>query len=104
MPTKSCELDTVPTKLLKKLLPSIASFITKLVNVSLGQGIFGKNWKIALVKPLLKKVGLDPNNRNYRPVSNLPFLWKVVKTWLLEQFNRHCTDNHLFPDYQSAYR
>ena len=72
--------------------------------MSLCQGVFAKNWKIALVKPLLKKVGLDLNHSNYRPVSNLPFILKVVETCMLEQFNRHCTDNHLFQDYQSAYR
>ena len=49
------------------------------------------------------KVGLDLNHSNYRPASNLPFLSKVVETCMLEWFNRHCTDNHLFPDYQSAY-
>ena len=104
MPTKSCELDTIPTKLLNKLLPSIAPFITKLVNVSLCKGVFANNWKIALVKPLLKKVRLDLNHSNYRPVSNLSFLTKMVETCMLKQFNRHCTYNHLFPDYQSAYR
>ena len=36
-------------------------------------------------------------------MSNLSSLSKVVETCMLKQFNRHCTDNHLFPDYQSAY-
>ena len=72
--------------------------------MSLCQGVFAKNWKIALVKQVLKKVGLDLNHSNYRPVSNLLFLSKVVETCMLKQSNKHSTDNHLFPDYQSAYR
>ena len=104
MQTKSCELDTISSKLLRKLLPSTSPFINKLVNVSWSWWIFAKNWKIPLVKPLLKKVGLDLNHSNYRSVSNLSFLSIVVEKCMLKHFNRHCTDNHLFPDYQSAYR
>ena len=42
--------------------------------------------------------------KNYRPVSNLPFMSKLVEKCMLAQFNKHCKDNLLMPDYQSAYR
>ena len=38
--TKSCELDPVPTTIFKKLLPAILPLITKIVNLSLTEGIF----------------------------------------------------------------
>ena len=72
--------------------------------MSLGEGVFANKWKTAIIKPLLKKVGLDLITKNYRPVSNLPFMSKLVEKCMLTQFNKHCEDNQLMPDYQSAYR
>ena len=43
-------------------------------------------------------------HQNYRSVSNLTFLSKVVQKITLNQFTQHCEDYHLLPDYQSAYR
>ncbi|XP_077994476.1 uncharacterized protein LOC144448196 [Glandiceps talaboti] len=60
MPTKHCELDIVPTKFLKGVLKGLVPHITRLINVSLQQGVFMEKWKCAVVRaPLLKKVGLD---------------------------------------------
>ena len=77
--TKSCEIDPIPTKLLKDILPSVIEPITKIVNTSLQQEIFSKHWKTAVIQPLLKKIGLELITSNYRPVSNLTFLSKVVE-------------------------
>ena len=57
-----------------------------------------------MVKPLLKKKGLDPQEKNYCPVSNLPFFSKLVECATLMQFDKHCREHHLLPDFQSAYR
>ena len=104
MPSKSCENDIIPTKLLKEILPTIAGTLTSIINLSLTEGVFPNEWKSAIVRPLLKKQGLEHTVKNYRPVSNLPFMSKVVEKCMLNQFNDHCQDNHLLPDYQSAYR
>ena len=53
--------------------------------------------------PVLKKAGLDPILKNYRPVSNSSFLSKVLEQCILTQFNNHCSDYSLMPDYQSSY-
>ena len=42
--------------------------------------------------------------KNYRSVSNLSFLSKILEKCALLQFNNHCIVNNLLPDYQSAYR
>ena len=60
-------------------------------------------WKIAIIGPLLKKLGLTLTHSNYKPVSNLPFLSKVVGKVVLDQFGSHCANHRLIPDYQSAY-
>lgn len=102
--TKHCELDPIPTKLFKDLLPVTLPIITKIVNLSLLTGQFSRHWKVALVKPLLKKLGLELVASNYRPVSNLPFISKIVEKGMLYLFNDHLQKFDLLPDYQSAYR
>ena len=104
MGSKSCERDPVPTNLLKEILPQVIKPITKIINTSLKSGIFASQWKVALVKPLLKKMGLELVTSNYHPVSNLPFLSKVLKRCVVNQFTAHCDANNLLPSYQSAYR
>ena len=55
--TKTCELDPVPTSLLKAMLPAVLPTITTIMNTSLKHGIFTNKWKIASICPLLKKAG-----------------------------------------------
>ena len=104
MPSKSCECDAIPTTLLKQILPDVIGVITKIVNISLTTGAFSQSWKTAVICPLLKKVGLDLLPRNYRPVSNLCFVSKVVEKCMLKQFIGYGNANDLIPQYQSAYR
>ena len=65
MKTKSCELDPLPTHILKQLIDKLISTITFIVNQSLCQGKFSQSWKYATVRPLLKKPGLELNYKNY---------------------------------------
>ena len=59
----------------------------------------------AIISPLIKKPNLDPNElKNYRPVSNLPFLSKVIEKAVSAQLTEHLTRNSLFEPHQSAYR
>ena len=86
------------------MLPVLTSIITHIINTSLNNACFCKEWKTSVVRPLLKKKGLDLLDKNYRPVSNLPFLSKLVEQAALVQFNQHCKEHQLLPDFQSAYR
>ena len=63
-----------------------------------------RNWKTVVVRPLLKKLSLELINSNFRPVSNLSFLSKVIESCMLLQLNQHSKKYGLQPDYQSAYR
>ena len=78
MPTKSCESDAIPTPVLKGILPVLITPLTTLINLALEEGIFAETWKVAIICPLIQKLGLELVNSNYRPVSNLPFLSKVI--------------------------
>ena len=85
-------------------MPKAIPLITKIVNVSLGEGLFIHNWKTAVVRPLLRKQGLEVINSKFRPVSNLSFLSKVIEWCMLLQISTHCDQYGLQPGYQSAYR
>ena len=71
--TTSYELDPLPTHLLKQNIDIILPVLTKMINMSLQTGVFPEEWKLALVLPLIKKLGLECIFPNYRPVSNLPY-------------------------------
>ena len=79
MASKSCELDAIPTTTLKQVLDTIIAPITRIVNVLLEGGILVSKWKTAIIHPLLKKTGLDLILSNFRPVSNLSFIYKQVE-------------------------
>ena len=59
----------------------------KFINISLQHGVFARTWKVAVIKPLLKKIGINLVPQNYHPVSNLPFLSKVLEHCVLNQFD-----------------
>ena len=99
MPTKPCESDAIPSQVLKGVLPLIITPLTTVINLALGEGIFTESWKVAIIHPLIKKFGLKLVNSYYRPVSNLHYLSKMVEKCLLKQFNIHCDNNNLLPDY-----
>ena len=99
---KSCELDPIPTTLLYQNLDILLPTIT---NTSLTTGIVPRDLKTAVVKPLLKKASLDKNLlKNYRPISNLPFLSKILEKVVLHKLLSHFQENNLSNPFQSAYR
>ena len=100
----SCRLDPVPTWLVKSCLDVLAPSITEMVNLSLLSGCVPENWRTAAVIPLLKKPGLDLVFKNFRPVSNLPFISKVVEKAALQQLLVHCEKNAPLPKFQSGFR
>ena len=54
-PCKSCELDPVPTSLIKECIDDFVPYITTIVNKSFFEGVFPTNLKTAYIRPLLKK-------------------------------------------------
>ena len=76
-----------------------------MINSSPSQGRLPNSQEHALVTPLLTKTGLDTSDMaNFRPVSNLSFVSKVVEKVVSRQLNEHLTDQGLLPRHQSAYR
>ena len=101
----SCSLGALPTTLLKKCLSVLLPVITQMINVSLSSGQFPRSFSHALVKPLLKKPNADCEIlKNYRPVSNLTFLSKILEKVVARRLFTYMSENGLHEKMQSAYR
>jgi len=101
-PNKTRQLDPAPTWLVKDMIGLLSPFITLLINKSLTTGCFPGEFKEAIVRPLLKRDGLDLTDlKNYRPVSNLPFLFKLL---VQARLQAHLDGSSVLPGWQSAYR
>ena len=104
-PAKSCDLDPIPTPLLKVCTSAIIPIVTTIINNSLQSGEVPDILKVAQVHPVLKKANLDPENmNNYRPISNLSFLSKTLERVLMNQLSTYLTENSLHDPFQSAYQ
>lgn len=73
--------------------------------MSLQAGIFPQALKTAVIKPLLKKNNLHTSLMdNYRPISNLPFLGKIIEKAFFQQLNLFLSLNNIFDAFQSGFR
>ena len=104
LPSKSCELDPMLTTLLKAMVEVVAPVITCIINMSLLSDEFYKSLKVAHVKPLIKKKGMDVVFKSFCPVSNLSYILKLVEIFAANQLVDHVTHNGLSEKFQSAYR
>jgi len=102
---KSCELDPIPSCILRTCLKSLLPIITKIVNLSLSSAIVPLGLKKAIVRPILKKQNMSPEEfSSFRPVSNLKFISKVIERVVAFQLLEHIDNNSLSEIFQSAYK
>ena len=88
LPNKSSSLDPMPTWLLKKCSDIMVPFITSVISDSFQAGHFPSILREAVITPLIKKPSLNPNVlKNYRPVSNLPTLGKIIEYPAVSRLN-----------------
>ena len=104
MAAKHSKLDPLPTWLVKNCLNELLPTITEIINTSLELGTVPTSYKHAIITPLLKKANMDLEMKNYRPVSNLKFLSKVVEGAVIAQLTKHFNANDLQDPRQSAYK
>uniref|UniRef100_A0A803TVM8 Reverse transcriptase domain-containing protein n=1 Tax=Anolis carolinensis TaxID=28377 RepID=A0A803TVM8_ANOCA len=101
----TCILDPCPSWLVKEARGGLVEWVRVVVNTSLREGRLPASLKQAVIKPLLKKPSLDPTNgNNFRPVSNLPFLCKVVEHVVASQLQGFLVETDYLDPAQSGFR
>ena len=104
-PAQSCDLDPAPTFFVKDFLDCLLPFITRMCNVSLKESCLPSLQKQAMITPRIKKPGLDRDDvNNYRPISNLIFMSRVMEKIVARQLIAYLVANNLMPKLQSGFR
>ena len=98
------DLDPLPPSVLKECIQTLLPFLVVLVNYSLKQGSIDGLTE-AVIRPLLKKAGLDPNIfSNLRPISNLTFISKLIERVVNIRISDHMKANNLDCPSQYGYK
>ena len=105
LPNKTSPLDYIDTSVLKSCVDVFAPLITCLINLSFTEGYFPEQFKQSQVIPLIKKSGLDETDpSNYRQISNLNTLSKILERICLARILPHVASTGNFNPLQSAYK
>ena len=79
--------------------------MSSVINKSFKEAKVPHQLKRANVSPIIKNKDLDPDNlKNYRPISNIPFIAKVLEKAVFYQVNEHLQKHGLYSLNQSGYR
>ena len=100
---KSTGLDNIGPRILKLSANVLAPSLLVIVNKSLITGKFPCSWKEAKVKPLFKTGAKDDKN-NYRPISILPTVSKLIEKWVESKFSKYLNEYNLLHQSQSGFR
>ena len=95
--------DGIPLSYLRDALPVLIFYIFIIINTSIVTGIFPKSWKHPYVIPFFKSGDAD-NVSNYRPISLLPILSKVLEKIVANQLMSFLESNKLLAKNQHGFR
>ena len=101
--TSSCGWDEIPLIVIKKVIHIIKWPLAHIFNHSLATGNFPENLKRAVVTPLYKKD--DPTNiNNYRPISLLPIISKILETIVKNRLCKFLENNKILSNSQHGFQ
>ena len=92
--TNSCGSDGISFKFIKDALFVIVFYITIIINTSIITNTFPELWKVAHVTPAFKN-GDNEDASNFRPISLLPVLSKILEKIIATQLIKYLVDNNL---------
>ena len=101
--SKATGTDMIGPRLLKVSAPYIADEVTFICNHSITNSVFPSKWKEAKVTPLHKN-GPHEEVNNYRPISILPVLSKVLEKHVHESLSDFLHEYNLLHKTQSGFR
>ena len=97
-------VDPLPQSVFSEDIAYWLPFICDLVNCSLSSGSID-GAKLAHLTTLIKAQSLDPCDlKNYRPISNLSFIGKLIERVVLKRLNDHVSRNNLNIPFQLVYK
>ncbi len=95
--------DQITSFMLKSGRSAITPVLTHLFNLSLRKKSFPQSWKSAKVTPLYKSGPRDSPD-NYRPISVLPTIGKVIERLVHSQCQKYLTENNILSEAQAGFR
>lgn len=95
--------DEIPARLLQECSNTLVPVITHICNISMAEGIFPKSFKKAVVHPIFKNGNRDSVN-NYRPISVLPALSKILEKVLNTRLRLFLKKNSILAPNQFGFR
>lgn len=102
--SSTCIQDPIPTALLKSYIPILGPIIAQAVNLSIQTGYVPPALRAPVIRPLLKKPSLDTGVlANYRLISKLTFLSKVLEKVIASPLHDHLNENSLFEKFWSGF-
>ena len=101
--SKATGLDGISVKLLKLADKSIVSVLTYILNMSICTGEVPVEWKEARVVPIFKSGDRECTN-NYRPVSILPIVSKIIERFIHQSLYKYLSDLKAISRSQSGFR
>lgn len=101
--TNSFGSDNISLKFIKDSLIAIIFYLTTIINTSIVTGTFPAPWKNAIVIPLHKS-GDHDDIGNYRPISLLPILSKILEKIIANQLVSFLESNKLLSPTQHGFR
>ena len=100
--SKAAGMDRLPGRFLNDGANVLTKPVTDICNFSISLNKFLSAFILTKVKPIFKK-GQKTNVSNYRPISLLPILLKVIENIAHEQITKFLNDNNIFCKYQSGF-
>ena len=101
-PFKSSGCRILTNRVLREIAPFIAGSLAYLYNLSINSAVFPDEWETAFATPVFKNRGKSSDATNYRPISLLPTISKVLDTIQCKSFTSYLLRNHL-SDHQFGY-
>ena len=100
---KATGLDKISARMIKDAATVITPSITKLFNLSIQETIFPTIWKTARIIPIYKS-GDKQDPTNYRPISILPTISKILEKAIYMQLSTYPEGNKLLSTSQFGFR
>ena len=101
---KYSSVDDIPNNMLKQTISVLFKYILEIINASFSSGVFPQFLKLSHITPIINDKRDVNSLSNYRLISNLSFMSKLIDKCVFLQLQEHLYVNYLLFEYQSAYK